>query len=193
MKKDLLKETGVTKEEVLNFLSIHNSAVSIKHPYKYMLKIRKSIDTLENVDWYKDAVILIQLTKQLNVPIRTYIIAQISRYRKPNKKSREVPTIKMMYSEKGIERYFEYVRSVKQASDVHVLTEEEKDAFSLKKLNTLMIAYDVASVEDFFKDMFLSSQLSRHFILNHPVYISLRDSGFYKKEYGSDFPFILEG
>jgi len=193
MKKNLLETTGITLDEVSSFISIHNTIVSVTHPYKYMLKVRKNIDTLSNVDWFKDAVILLQLIKQLKVSPRTYLLAQISMYKKPNRKAREVPTLKMMASQKGIERYEEYLRHVKQATIAYVPTEADMDMFSDKKMKTLMVAYDIESVEEFFRDVFLSSQLSTHFILNHPVYNSLKQSGFYKKEFGTDFPFQIEG
>ena len=193
MKKNILETSGITLDELFSFVSIHNTIISATHPFKYMLKVRKDITDVVKVDWFKDAVILLQLIKQLKVSPRTYILSQISMYKKPNRKAREVPTLKMMSSQKGIERYEEYLRHVKQATSVYVLTDTDMDMFSDKKMKTLMAAYDIESTEEFFRDVFLSSQLSRHFILNHPVYNSLKQSGFYKKEFGTDFPFQVEG
>lgn len=186
-KLELLKASD---DSVRAFVSLYNTLISTVHPYKYNITYSKS-KTLVQQSWYKDVIILIDLIDTLRTNPRTYILAQISEYKKPNMKARSAPTIKMMSSEKGIERYITYCRKVKQVLSIHVPTQDDLDMYASKKMSILMDNNNIKNVEDFFKDIFLSSQLSSHFVQTHPTYLKLRDEGYYRREFGSDFPFVF--
>lgn len=185
-----LELLNVNDDDVRSFVSIYNTLVSTVHPFKYNLSYTKSRG-IRQQNWYKDVTMLMDLIHTLKTSPRNYILSQLTEYKKPNAKARLVPTLKMMASEKGIERYITYCRKVKQVLNVHIPTQDDLDLYASKKMSILMDSNDIKNVEDFFKDIFLSSQLSSHFVQTHPTYLKLRDEGYYRREFGSDFPFVF--
>jgi hypothetical protein len=126
---------------------------------------------------------MIRIMANIGAKPRIYIQAQISEYRKPIYKARQVPTLKMMSTPSGIDRYNKYCNEKNNIKDFNVISKEEMDDFSKRKMEEIIYRLNIKSEEDFFKDIYLISQLSHSFVKEHPIFKKLVAEGYYQKAY----------
>jgi hypothetical protein len=177
------ERTEITDTDIALMAHIYNDCLEKIDPFKYRLTLDK---TFTKKPWFKDMFNLVRLITSLGVKPREYIQAQISEYVKPIKKAREVPTIRMMASPSGIDRYTSYCKKHgKLPSNNKRINATELEKFSLVQMQRIMKTNHLTE-KDFFRDPYLMAQLSRDFVLSHPTFLELNTTGFYRTSFGVD-------
>lgn len=172
----------ISETDIALVANIYNDCVAKIDPYRFLLDLRGDF-TLR--PWCKDIITLIRLIKKLGAKPRIYIQAQVVEYRKPCQSSRQVPTIKMMTTPAGIDRYERFCdRMGMDRKPPMKVTKLELEDFSSIQMNTIMTRLNLSCADDFFKDPYLVSQLSQSFVKKHPSFIKLEAEGYYKKKFG---------
>lgn len=175
------EHTEISETDIALIAHIYNDCLERIDPFKYRLSLDK---TFTKKPWYKDMFNLVRVITSIDAKPREYIQAQISEYVKPIKRSREIPTIRMMASPSGIDRYKRYCkRHGKLPSNDMRITSKELAVFSSHQLSKVLKTNNLTE-EQFFKDPYLIAQLSRVFVENHPVFRHYEEMGFYKKAFG---------
>jgi hypothetical protein len=171
----------IPETDVALIAQIYNDCASKIDPFRYRLNLKGDFT---KKPWYNDLVKLIRLMVNIGVKPRTYIHAQFVEYRKPMFKARRVPTIRMMTTPSGIDRYNRYCEEIASIKDFNIISKEEMDEFSQRQMEKFIQQLNIPSEEDFFKDLYLLTQLSRSFVKNHPIFKKLVREGYYQKVYG---------
>lgn len=180
-----LKElpTEISESDLVLLASIYNECLSSIDPYRYKLVF--SIGFKEKT-WYKSLLELYRVINKLNAKPREYIQAQLSEYKQPIKQSRRVPTIKMMTTEEGIERYNSYIGKRGRIPSTVRTVKANLMEFADSALHKMMVTYKLQTEQDVFKDPFLMRQLPRDFVKKHPDFRELCSSHYYEKEFGME-------
>lgn len=174
----------ITESDVALVANIFNDCIAKIDPFRFRLDLSGNF-TMK--PWYKEIITLIRLMTKIEAKPRLYIQAQITEYKKPCKSSREVPTIKMMCSPAGIDRYQRFLEKMGMTPDkVHKVSQEEMVDFSKSQMKAIMKRLNIPNEQEFFKDPYLVAQLSKSYVQSNPVFQELASSGFYKKKYGVD-------
>lgn len=172
----------ITESDVALVANLLNDCIAKIDPFRFRLNLNGDF-TMK--PWYKEIITLIRLMNKIEAKPRLYIQAQIAEYRKPCKIAREVPTIKMMYSPAGIDRYQRFLDKMGMTSSkYHKVTVEEMMDFSKTQMVTIMKRLNIPNEQEFFKDPYLVAQLSASFVKNNLNFIKLESEGFYKKKFG---------
>ncbi len=157
-------------------LQIYNDAISTIS-WKYQIKLKEG-QKLESYTWYKDLVNLYNIIHSLGIKPRAYITFQINNYKQPTKFSRMVPTIRMLTTMKALE---DWEKANAAPVKAKILSEDYLIESSKKYMVDLMRANNIDSEEEFFKDPYLISMLSKCFLIKNPIFMSLLNSGYYSK------------
>lgn len=174
----------ITESDVALIANLFNDCIAKIDPFRFRLDLNGDF-TMK--PWYKEIITLIRLMTKIEAKPRLYIQAQITEYRKPCKSSREVPTIKMMCSPAGIDRYQRFLEKMGMTPDkVHRISQEEMADFSKSQMETIMKRLNIPNEQEFFKDPYLVAQLSKSYVQSNPVFQELATSGFYQKKFGVD-------
>src|ERR1035437_3099525 len=172
----------ISEVDIAAVASLYNDCVAKIDPFRFRLDMRGDF-TLK--PWCKDIISLIRLINKIGAKPRTYLQAQIVEYRKPCKSSRQIPTIKMMCSPSGVDRYERFCgRMGMNQRPIHKITTMELEDFSGIQMITTMKRLHIECEDDFFKDPYLIAQLNQSFVKKHPSFIKLEAEGFYKKKFG---------
>ena len=166
----------MTDLQLYLLLQIYNDAVS-SISWKYQIKIKQD-RPLKEYSWYEDLVNLHEIIHALGVKPRDYIRVQITSYKQPTKFSRVVPTIRMMTTVKAMETWEKSQAKPKEAKR---LSAEYLIDASKKYMADLMKANGITEEEEFFKDPFLISQVSKSFLTVSPIFNRLLDEGYYSR------------
>ena len=171
----------ISEVDIALVANLYNDCIAKIDPFRFNLDLRGDF-TLK--PWCKDIITLIRVMKKVGAKPRTYIQAQVVEYRKPCKSARNIPTIKMMCSPAGIDRYDRFCdRMGMNQKPVHIITQTDLEDYSGIQMNDTMERLNICE-DDFFKDPYLVSQLSQGFVRKHPSFIKLESEGFYKKKFG---------
>jgi hypothetical protein len=174
----------ISNSDVALIANVYNDIVGRIDPFRYRLDMRG--DFTKKL-WYNDVVQLIRLMTGIGAKPRIYIQAQITEYRKPMFKSRQLPTIRQMASPAGIDRYNKYCEERNTPTiKPYVVTEADMMSMSKIQMDHLMKRLNIETEELFFKDIYLVNQLSRVFVKKHPVFQQLVKENYYLKQYGID-------
>jgi hypothetical protein len=172
----------ITETDVALVASLFNDCIAKIDPFRFQLDLRGDF-TMK--PWYKELVTLIRLMNKIEAKPRLYIQAQITEYRKPCKSSREVPTIKMMTTPAGVDRYQRYLERMGMTPvKYYKISHEEMADFSKTQMEAIMKRLNIPSEQEFFKDPYLVAQLSKSYVKDNPVFQELAASGFYQKKFG---------
>ena len=172
----------ISNSDVALIANVYNDIVGRIDPFKYRLDMRGDFT---KKSWYNDVVQLIRTMAGVGAKPRIYIQAQITEYRKPMFRARQLPTIRMMASPAGIDRYNKYCAERNSPSiKPYVVSEEDMINMSKTQMDFLMKRLNIDSEEQFFKDIYLVNQLSKVFVKKHPVFQKLSEEGYYYKTYG---------
>lgn len=179
----------ISNSDVALIANVYNDIVGRIDPFRYQLDMRGDFT---KKSWYNDIIQLIRHMAGIGAKPRIYIQAQITEYRKPMFKSRQLPTIRQMASPAGIDRYNRYCEERNTPSiKPYVVSEEDMITMSKIQMDFLMKRLNIDSEEKFFKDMYLVTQLSSIFIKNHPIFQQLVKEDYYLKQYGVNINEIL--
>lgn len=170
----------ISETDVALVANIYNDCVSKLDPFRYHLNLKGDFT---KKPWYNDIVKMIRLITNIGAQPRTYIQAQISEYRKPMYKARLIPTLRMMTTPSGIDRYNKYCQERGGIKEVNTISQEEMNEFSQKQMEEIIYRLNIKSEEEFFKDVYLITQLSREFVKNNPVFKKLVAEGYYQQTY----------
>ena len=157
-------------------LQIYNDAIS-SIGWKYQIKLKEG-QKLSSYTWYQDLINLYNIIHSLGVKPRDYVRFQVNNYKQPTKFSRMVPTLRMLTTMKAVE---DWERSQGPPIEAKRLSDDYLIETSKKYMSDLMKANNISSEEEFFKDPYLISMLSRAFLVNNPTFMSLLNSGYYTK------------
>jgi len=200
---DVLDAVDVSENDLVLLATIYNECLAKIDPFRYNLKFTSDF---KSKPWYKDLFCLYRLITILDAKPREYIQAQIAEYRPALKKGRKVPTIKMMVSPSGVQRYYDYLYKHDRAP----LRQIDLDSFKVaafktsshsapklpkvvkantmedapSRLHRLMGVFHIETEQDFFKDPFLIKQLPREYVTTHPVYKELCANHYYEQTFG---------
>ena len=179
--KPTVDSVEVSDNDLVLLATIYNECLAKIDPFRYNLRFTNNY---KKKTWYRDLLGLFRTINKINARPREYIQAQISEYRPPLKKSRRVPTIKMMSSEEGIKRYYSYLDKHGRIPSNVVVVKANTSEFADSIMHKLMKSFHIEKEQDFFKDPFLIKQLPRAFVTSHPAYKELCAEHFYEKTYG---------
>lgn len=171
----------ISENDLILLASIYNECLAKVDPFKYQLKFTNGY---KDKTWYKELLGLFRLINKLGAKPRDFIQAQISEYKKPIKQSRRIPTIKMMSSEEGIERYNSFLKKRGLVASTVVIVKADRMEFADVSLHNMMKTFQIPTELDVFKDPFLMRQLPREYVKEHPAYKSLCENHFYETEFG---------
>jgi hypothetical protein len=171
----------VSDDDLLLLASVYNDCLSKIDPFRYNLKFT---DGFRNKPWYNDLLSLLRVINKLGAKPREYIQAQLNEYKPALKLSRRVPTIRMMASDEGIERYNSYLGKRGRGESTVVIVKANMMEFADVALHKMMATYKIDTVQDIFKDPFLMRQLPLQYVKKHPAYVELCNSHYYEKEFG---------
>ncbi len=172
----------ISETDIIMIAEIYNDIIGKIDPYKFHLSFKGDF---KGRTWYREMIPLIRLMKSIKAKPRLYLQAQVVEYRKPVKHARQVPTIKMMATPAGIERYERFcVKRGLTKSKIHKVTQTELEDFSGIQMLAMMERLHISCQDDFFKDPYLIAQLSQSYVKKHPSFIKLEAEGFYQKEFG---------
>lgn len=172
----------ISEPDIAMVANLYNDCIAKVDPFRFSLDLKGDF-TLK--PWCKDIITLIRLMNKIGAKPRTYIQAQVVEYRKPCKSARNIPTIKMMCSPAGIDRYDRFCdRMGLNQRPVHKITQLELEDFSGIQMVSTMKRLNISCEDDFFKDPYLIAQLSQGFVRKHPSFIKLEAQGFYQKKFG---------
>lgn len=172
----------ITEADLMMLASLYNEILAKVDPYKYTLKFTNNC---QHKTWYRELFNLCRTINKINAKPREYISAQITEYKPSFKKGRRVPTIKMMASEEGIERYNKYLDKRGRGAPSYVTvvkgsTIEFADTLARKMMDT----FHLQSEADLFKDVYCLKQLPRKYVADHPAFKQLCAEKFYETNYG---------
>lgn len=166
----------MTDSQLYLLLQIYNDTVS-SISWKYQIRTKPD-KLLKEYPWYEDLVNLYNIIHTLGAKPRDYIRVQITHYKQPTKFSRVVPTIRMMTTVKALETWEKSQAKPKEAKRL-------SNDYLIQASNTYMLglmkANNLASEEEFFKDPFLISQVSKVFLLVNPIFVRLLEEGYYSR------------
>lgn len=179
----------ISEVDIAMVANIYNDCIAKIDPFRFHLDLRGDF-TLK--PWCKDIISLIRLINKIGAKPRLYIQAQVVEYRKPCKSARQIPTIKMMTTPAGIDRYERFCdrMGMNRAKPVKITNTDLED-FSGVQMTSLMKRLNIPCEDDFFKDPYLVAQLSKSFVLKHPSFIKLDHEGYYQKKFGVPSESIL--
>ena len=182
----------VTPEDVTLIAGIYNDCIGLVYsPFsKSILKMGKILDDDKT---RPDLIGLCRIIASLNCSPREYIMAQIQEYKKPIKKGRLTPTLKMMVSPSGIDRWNRHVEK-KLGPGTHtgrIPCSFDWYTYSKDMMKKVMEANGIKSEKEYFMDPYLLSHLSRQFLMNNETFRALVDEGFYQKTFGMTVEEVL--
>lgn len=166
----------MTDSQLYLLLQIYNDAVS-SISWKYQVRVKQDTPLKEH-SWYPDLINLYNMVHSLGAKPRDYIRVQIINYKQPTKFSRVVPTLRMMTTVKAMETW---EKSQAKPVEAKRLSVEFLNRASSKYMLDLMKANNLSSEEEFFKDPFLISQVSKSFLYSNPIFNRLLDEGYYSR------------
>lgn len=171
----------ISESEVYMIANIYNDFANklCPHDALYMGK------DFSKQSWYNDIIKLIRIMDQVKAKPRLYIQAQFAEYKKPVRKGRNFPTIGMMCTPAGVERYESFMTKNKRVES-HILSSDEVNDFSINQMRSIMERLHIATEEDFFKDPYLISQLAKTYVKHHPAFQKLVSERFYQTRYKLD-------
>lgn len=173
--------TEITESDVALIANLFNDFVAKIDPFRYRLDLNGDFTTKP---WFKEIVTLIRLMARIDAKPRLYIQAQIAEYRQPCKVSRAVPTIKMMTTPAGVDRYHRFLDKMgMNPTTVHKVSDEEMADFSKSQMEAIMKRLNIVTEREFFKDPYLVAQLSKSYVQKNPAFQELVTEGFYQKKY----------
>jgi len=173
--------TEITESDVALIANIFNDCIAKIDPFRYRLDLNGNFTTKP---WFKEIITLIRLMARIEAKPRLYIQAQISEYKAPCKVSRAVPTIKMMTTPAGVDRYHRFLDKMgMNPTNVPKISEEEMMDFSKAQMEAVMKKLNIPTEREFFKDPYLVAQLSKSFVQKNPSFQELVSEGFYQKKY----------
>ena len=179
--KDKVDPVDISETDLMLLASLYNECLGKIDPHRYQLHFSKGY---EQKTWYKELLNLYRTINKVNAKPRDYIQSQISEYKPSFKKGRRVPTIKMMTTEEGVQRYYSYMNRHGRIDSKVTVVKANLSEFAETSLRRLMANFRIVDEVDFFKDPYLLKQLPRNFVLEHPVYKQLCNMHFYEKQYG---------
>lgn len=171
----------ITDADLMMLASVYNEILAKVDPWKYTLKFTNGYN---KKTWYRELFNLCRTINKVGARPREYIQAQISEYKPSFKKGRRVPTIKMMASEEGIERYNKYLLSRGRIQSTVPVIKGNTLEFADSLAHKMMLNFGLQTEEDLFKAIFCIKQLPRDYVKEHPMFKHLCETHFYENTYG---------
>lgn len=160
-------------KEVKSLLDMYEAVVFSKVRFH---KLSKKAEVTK----YDDGKKVLDLIHKLGASPRDFVLAQIFEYSRKNKKAAEVPTIKMMAAPAAIDRWSNYMIKRGKLQEIRPKEQEIMD-YNNDHVSKIMVANSISSLEEFFKDPYCVAQLSKNYVLNHPVFKKLNSEDYYSK------------